>query len=177
MALLLFLFTPSARRATYGQCIYCGREAISIHALREEGDGSDPSSGGRMSISIHALREEGDQSERGAISSPRNFYPRPPRGGRLSDSRSQVYAADISIHALREEGDKLLHELLDKLMQFLSTPSARRATWCCRCRRCIHTYFYPRPPRGGRLLPAHGHTQHLVISIHALREEGDPAAC
>ena len=60
----------------------------------------------------------------------------------------------ISIHALREEGDAVLYPL--------SPPSV---------------YFYPRPPRGGRLLSAHGHAQHLVISIHALREEGDAVFC
>ena len=35
------------------------------------------------------------------------------------------------------------------------------------------SYFYPRPPRGGRLYP-HGRCDpHDDISIHALREEGD----
>ena len=33
---------------------------------------------------------------------------------------------------------------------FLSTPSARRATHGFRCERRCGTYFYPRPPRGGR---------------------------
>ena len=56
-----FLSTPSARRATErtGSCV--GHKRISIHALREEGDGA-----GlvlllcHLEISIHALREEGD---------------------------------------------------------------------------------------------------------------------
>jgi len=41
---------------------------ISIHALREEGDGSCPA-GCRLSvwISIHALREEGDLAAEGAF--------------------------------------------------------------------------------------------------------------
>ncbi len=34
-------------------------------------------------------------------------------------------------------------------------------------------YFYPRPPRGGRLLPATITEAAQEISIHALREEGD----
>ena len=34
---------------------------------------------------------------------------------------------------------------------FLSTPSARRATVSILCRIRIFFYFYPRPPRGGRL--------------------------
>ena len=35
--------------------------------------------------------------------------------------------------------------------RFLSTPSARRATFRTRSCGCLLTYFYPRPPRGGRL--------------------------
>ena len=58
----------------------------------------------------------------------------------------------ISIHALREEGDEF-------------TPCVTKS----------FTYFYPRPPRGGR--PYAGCTSglYLRISIHALREEGDAA--
>ena len=55
-----FLSTPSARRATFcTQWVY-NKDSISIHALREEGDGPEcPASRGQL-ISIHALREEGD---------------------------------------------------------------------------------------------------------------------
>ena len=35
----------------------------------------------------------------------RNFYPRPPRGGRLSPPDDVDMLPEISIHALREEGD------------------------------------------------------------------------
>ena len=35
---------------------------------------------------------------------------------------------DISIHALREEGDGILPDLKGTTSEFLSTPSARRAT-------------------------------------------------
>ena len=34
-------------------------------------------------------------------------------------------------------------------------------------------YFYPRPPRGGRLRDFRQAVQQVGISIHALREEGD----
>ena len=34
-----------------------------------------------------------------------NFYPRPPRGGRLKYPNGSTRVQDISIHALREEGD------------------------------------------------------------------------
>ena len=58
-------------------------------------------------------------------------------------------------------------------MQFLSTPSARRATPLCRHdSRCI-LHFYPRPPRGGRRPRRPRMHRWQRISIHALREEGD----
>ena len=101
-------------------------------------------------ISIHALREEGDRQPEGWIYSDKDFYPRPPRGGRRRNrwrttqptyfyprpprggrrSRIELFADQdaISIHALREEGDPHLHLFLTPKGGFLSTPSARRAT-------------------------------------------------
>ena len=111
-----FLSTPSARRATY---LFDG------HFLG-------------LVISIHALREEGDGTFAGLLTCPRYFYPRPPRGGRPERSGQVRYMCvlflstpsarratlllprcissrpprggrhpivSISIHALREEGD------------------------------------------------------------------------
>ena len=40
-------------------------------------------------------------------------------------------------------------------------------------RGVLHRYFYPRPPRGGRLSRASVKPSVNTISIHALREEGD----
>ena len=37
----------------------------------------------------------------------------------------------------------------------------------------VDSYFYPRPPRGGRLFVGCIKGQAKQISIHALREEGD----
>ena len=123
----LFLSTPSARRAT--------ERHKSVHA-----DGK---------ISIHALREEGDGKPKFNRRHRSNFYPRPPRGGRrttasktqknslflstpsarratcLSSSSKRFFM--ISIHALREEGDTVLFRICAVLCN-----------------------FYPRPPRGGR---------------------------
>ena len=124
-----FLSTPSARRATFSENSFTKSFEISIHALREEGDvqyrGSQTPA---ERISIHALREEGD----------------------ALPIRAYVKIWNISIHALREEGD--LQRVVDliQLLKFLSTPSARRATF--------------RPVRRYSQFP---------ISIHALREEGD----
>ena len=56
---------------------------ISIHALREEGDIIAHRIQRFDEISIHALREEGDPGDStGREAGVRNFYPRPPRGGR-----------------------------------------------------------------------------------------------
>ena len=79
--------------------------------------------------------------------------------------------------------------------KFLSTPSARRATFLgtlvplaalisihalreegdpLRCKGLTDRgYFYPRPPRGGRPADKRDKLTDLWISIHALREEGD----
>ena len=79
-----------------------------------------------------------------------DFYPRPPRGGRRAcwaatrvpalisihalreegDARQSrsTSTAEISIHALREEGDIFASCFSVHCIQFLSTPSARRAT-------------------------------------------------
>ena len=124
---------------------------ISIHALREEGDDIlRHVHAGVSMISIHALREEGDGWPQCRAPAYPYFYPRPPRGGRPILWRSAATASPISIHALREEGDSLvfdccqilhisIHALREEgdgrhgpavalVAEFLSTPSARRAT-------------------------------------------------
>ena len=58
-----------------------------------------------LRISIHALREEGDFGVGVARLVVFDFYPRPPRGGRLVAHRLHSGGRKISIHALREEGD------------------------------------------------------------------------
>ena len=59
---------------------------------------------------------------------------------------------------------------------FLSTPSARRATRHFAAQMLTTGHFYPRPPRGGRLDAATLTLKAQIISIHALREEGDDPA-
>ncbi len=126
-----FLSTPSARRATNAR--------VNIMYI--------------MIISIHALREEGDSLPSTTPASSKNFYPRPPRGGRPCSSTASITTKkflstpsarratqtnffafanfEISIHALREEGDRAA-----------AIPAL------------VILHFYPRPPRGGRLLGA-----------------------
>ena len=103
-----------------------------------------------VSISIHALREEGDSSPIFKKVAILNFYPRPPRGGRRGVCAGIVAPELISIHALREEGDLVTLIFLSQSEVFLSTPSARRATYYCHPYCSSERDFYPRPPRGGR---------------------------
>ena len=105
-----------------------------------------------------------------------NFYPRPPRGGRPGCGGELAVNVNISIHALREEGDDCgtqglrwiaisIHALREEgdgrryfmglfNFLFLSTPSARRATFPTSKPTRKQSYFYPRPPRGGRPTPS-----------------------
>ena len=79
-------------------------------------------------ISIHALREEGDSYHDGDEGEKKYFYPRPPRGGRQGHTEVHRMTLEISIHALREEGDAFAGLFIFAPKLFLSTPSARRAT-------------------------------------------------
>ena len=126
----LFLSTPSARRATVRQQPDRLRRYISIHALREEGDlGHRDRSGARYRFlsTPSARRATSPYRPRRALRT--NFYPRPPRGGRLVEVEACNAAAVISIHALREEGDPTVSTDGAAIGEFLSTPSARRATY------------------------------------------------
>ena len=140
----IFLSTPSARRATVGEVpfTYLVLEFLSTPSAR------------RATGAIH-----------GGETFQWNFYPRPPRGGRLETVKTTITGCyfyprppkiighalnAISIHALREEGDGLLYDYYTLADLFLSTPSARRATDKSLPTRSRQRYFYPRPPRGGR---------------------------
>ena len=101
----LFLSTPSARRATscISHTVWC--IAISIHALREEGDVYRQDRGYRRSgISIHALREEGDLHRRKHITIHQISIHALREEGDIQNAWN-VICEFISIHALREEGD------------------------------------------------------------------------
>ena len=101
-----FLSTPSGWRATCPKAPAHPHAAISIHALRVEGDCSSRGSQGRRGrISIHALRVEGDKRLYCFGVLKAYFYPRPPGGGRQNCIASIISRLVISIHALRVEGD------------------------------------------------------------------------
>ena len=153
MKAIVFLSTPSARRATRDFLLQLGIcLLISIHALREEGDRGH-SNDCRLvnAISIHALREEGD------------YQYRP----------NHKENCNISIHALREEGDPLSSAVRKVSLLFLSTPSARRATRGG-SRKCCWIRFLSTPSARRATITGRGCGDKHRISIHALREEGDP---
>ena len=126
---VLFLSTPSARRATTASCWRSLPRPISIHALREEGDraGIPPSMRVSEFLSTPSARRA-TRLRPGWFQPIRYFYPRPPRGGRRRITRFPGFYFFISIHALREEGDDMSLAIYDEVEKFLSTPSARRAT-------------------------------------------------
>ena len=147
---LLFLSTPSARRATDDSQPDDETKGISIHALREEGDEYLVLGGVSAVISIHALREEGDAE----------FL--------LADCWGVLF---LSTPSARRATDGISFATING--EFLSTPSARRATRKLYHEALVMGHFYPRPPRGGRPLHSLCLLALSKISIHALREEGD----
>ena len=126
----LFLSTPSVGRATKLSSVVSPCFAISIHALRGEGD-IVRNTGKRFEylISIHALRGEGDDVAVGGVGVLPGFLSTPSVGRATFVANGAPCAHVISIHALRGEGDPIL---FDNKILFLC-------------------YFYPRPPWGGRL--------------------------
>ena len=148
----IFLSTPSARRATPTRPVTPPPlESFLSTPSARRATGRWWTAKPCCSISIHALREEGDAGCHLHFCRCRNFYPRPPRGG-----RRQSLERNTTVN------------------QFLSTPSARRATWSSDISLPSGiAYFYPRPPRGGRPPCLRAASYRLPISIHALREEGD----
>ena len=124
-----------------------------------------------------------------------NFYPRPPDGGRPPPPHLVVCPLPISIHALRMEGDsgdckRTLHPVdfyprppdggrplhlparVPRDYFYPRPPDGGRPDGSTSASHSLGD-FYPRPPDGGRLFAYSKHYSALMISIHALRMEGD----
>ena len=101
-----FLSTPSARRATQAGGAARLPGEISIHALREEGDGGQFRRSLGRRISIHALREEGDAAHAVRLIAAGLFLSTPSARRATSPALRWGRRGAISIHALREEGDQ-----------------------------------------------------------------------
>ena len=146
----IFLSTPSARRATFPGFRISVMDAVflstpSARRATQEQRGYSFC----RSISIHALREEGDATRFHRPGNIREFLSTP-SARRATPART----ANITVK------------------QFLSTPSARRATRqeviLCRTERFLST------PSARRATGLSGCVLQVdLISIHALREEGD----
>ena len=172
----VFLSTPSARRATFvpSRLLWEHFEFLSTpSARRATGFGAQtpsggydfyprPPRGGRQDSETNGFRiikflstpsaRRATRTRRQMVSGSSNFYPRPPRGGRPSTPGFATLS--YNFYPRPPRGGRQDSETNGfRIIKFLSTPSARRAT--------------TRPPR-----PRRWHS----ISIHALREEGDPDA-
>ena len=151
--LMIFLSTPSARRATtHDLLVRIVQQFLSTPSAR------------RATLSTATIQH-----------AEADFYPRPPRGGRLPVLTQLASGNQISIHALREEGDQMPRFLAQSIVPFLSTPSARRATFFRMA--CSPRFAFLSTPSARRATFNEIHkTKMTYISIHALREEGDDAA-
>ena len=173
-----------------------GRQRISIHSLRMEGDDLCREYGLSVIISIHSLRMEGDvdhrrhntYADRISIHSLRmegDFPWKPPI----------VLLTVISIHSLRMEGDIIQDVCFHTVPEFQSTPSVWRETLREQTATGGTADFNPLPPYGGR--PRYSlvtgryssfqstpsvwretsfsdfNNFRFFISIHSLRMEGD----
>ena len=147
--------------------------SISIHALREEGDFGIRPERQRVNLFLSTpSARRATTSSKNKRTNDKNFYPRPPRGGRRGEFCRAGKSYGISIHALREEGDiepeagekkqeisiHALREEGDLVPlcragdhQAISIHALREEGDGCWQAPCWpHQYFYPRPPRGGR---------------------------
>ena len=125
-------------------------------------------------ISIHALREEGDTDEPSRLRRRADFYPRPPRGGRLA-SFTTCWSVQENFYPRPPRGGRQVKSnsrLFTR--EFLSTPSARRATMTNG--DVLGAIEFLSTPSARRATNAvNSVINFFKISIHALREEGDMA--
>ena len=124
-------------------------------------------------ISIHALRAEGDVLKGFAAREPYAFQSTP-SVRRATIRRGYVdVCGGISIHALRAEGDCCRPDAQQGARHFNPRPPCGGRPACRRVPHVRTRYFNPRPPCGGRQALDVMIDDAVVISIHALRAEGD----
>ena len=190
-----FQSTPSVGRATRCADWDNRHHKISIHALRGEGDSahlgfnihidrfqSTPSVGRATNvmliclhhilISIHALRGEGDKCDVDMSASYTDFNPRPPWGGRLDCLVCFIQFALFQSTPSVGRATIIIMSIVIVGVLFQSTPSVGRATvfLCISLYRSVISIHALRG-EGDTISPAKEVKAH--ISIHALRGEGD----
>ena len=148
-----FLPTPSARRAT--PALACGFLTTRRYFYPRPPRGGRPTHNTQHTtsndaISTHALREEGDGKTLCRLLVASYFYPRPPRGGRreadLHTTAVTPFLPTPSARRATQAASAWLHPWPD----FYPRPprGGRRNSQCPEIHQFC--YFYPRPPRGGR---------------------------
>ena len=128
-----------------------------------------------IAISIHALRVEGDLAPRSFLGQQLDFYPRPPGGGRRRFFRPRLRQSAHFYPRPPGGGRRQMLEQHRRRQQFLSTPSGWRATaslsrYTHESKRFLSTPSGWRATIVGRQIK-----KARTISIHALRVEGDNA--
>ena len=146
----LFLSPPSARRATLSS---------SVSLCRASNFYPRPPRGGRPPA-LFAGRNKG-----------LNFYPRPPRGGRPIAKHGSPSKGDFYPRPPR--GGRLGATGAGAAVLYFYPRPPRGGRREMRGLVTFPENFYPRPPRGGRPLPPTILKRRKIISIPALREEGD----
>ena len=167
---------------------------ISIHALREEGDGGRglvdlrlfdfyprPPRGGRPPTGGSSdTRDDfyprpprgGRRVDRERTDGRENFYPRPPRGGRHNLVARLALRYGISIHALREEGDVI--DGNNAVSYEISIHALREEGDGSLMVTMPFLMRFLSTPSARRATVTDDYISSAAhISIHALREEGD----
>ena len=172
---VVFLSTPSGWRATQRDFFSHGQTLIiSIHALRVEGDNDVEKALQAGYISIHALRVEGDPAKYGDhvitalfLSTPSGWRATPP-------AFFHLYPLAFLSTPSGWRATIFTCNRIFAIFAFLSTPSGWRATRCCKrssFRQCVISIHALRVEGDRRV--CRGRYMRAKISIHALRVEGD----
>ena len=103
-----------------------------------------------IAISIHALRVEGDAGGEFPTLPAGDFYPRPPGGGRLAKHLSFAFGSSFLSTPSGWRATAGWKAPCPHSFGFLSTPSGWRATRREQSQAGGRYDFYPRPPGGGR---------------------------
>ena len=132
--------------------------------------GSEPEE--TVAISIHALRVEGDVESFQFLRAVLNFYPRPPGGGRLCVL--QIIQGRF-VFLSTPSGWRATTALYPHVMNdtFLSTPSGWRATFRKGAMIAISGISIHALRVEGDIITNVAGNRRAEISIHALRVEGD----